>query len=167
MTSHIEKQTITIHILPNISRSKGNQTKESCQLVEYNMRNIFLEESYTKCGGETIPRPFYKIQNWVYLWIKSLNFYTVCTCAKSKAIERHWDHILKPWSRPLAITSCNVRLFWKTNKDVYLFSLPHFLHDFLGKKPFLLIYSINWPNLVIWLPLLREILGNMCILLVC
>ena len=28
------------------------------QLLEYNMRNIFIEKSYTKCGGETIPRPF-------------------------------------------------------------------------------------------------------------
>ena len=28
------------------------------QLIEYNMRNIFLEKSYTKCGGETSPRPF-------------------------------------------------------------------------------------------------------------
>ena len=28
------------------------------QLIERNMRNIFLEKSYTKCGGETIPRPF-------------------------------------------------------------------------------------------------------------
>ena len=27
------------------------------QLIEYNMRNIFLEKSYTKCGGETSPRP--------------------------------------------------------------------------------------------------------------
>ena len=26
------------------------------QVTEYNMRNIFVEESYTKCGGETIPR---------------------------------------------------------------------------------------------------------------
>ena len=25
------------------------------------MTNIFLEKSYTKCVGETIPRPFYKI----------------------------------------------------------------------------------------------------------
>ena len=24
------------------------------------MRNIFLEKSYTKCGGKTIPRPFSK-----------------------------------------------------------------------------------------------------------
>ena len=30
------------------------------QLLEYNLRNIFLEKSYTKCGGETIPRSFYK-----------------------------------------------------------------------------------------------------------
>ena len=28
------------------------------QLIEYNMRNVFLEKSYTKCGGETSPRPF-------------------------------------------------------------------------------------------------------------
>ena len=26
------------------------------QLIEYNMSNIILEKSYTKCGGET--RPF-------------------------------------------------------------------------------------------------------------
>ena len=30
------------------------------QLIEFNMGNIFLEKSYTKCGGETIPRPFSK-----------------------------------------------------------------------------------------------------------
>ena len=30
-------------------------------LIEYNMRNTFLGKSYTKCGGETIPRPFSKI----------------------------------------------------------------------------------------------------------
>ena len=28
------------------------------QLIERNMRNIFIEKSYTKCGGETSPRPF-------------------------------------------------------------------------------------------------------------
>ena len=30
------------------------------QLLEYKMRNIFLKKSYTKCGGDTIPRPFPK-----------------------------------------------------------------------------------------------------------
>ena len=30
------------------------------QLIEYNMRNIFVEKSYTKYAGETIPRPLSK-----------------------------------------------------------------------------------------------------------
>ena len=30
------------------------------QFVKYNMGNIFAEESYTKCGGGTIPRSFSK-----------------------------------------------------------------------------------------------------------
>ena len=33
------------------------------QLIEYNMRNIFLDKSYTKCGGEANPRNFSKTQN--------------------------------------------------------------------------------------------------------
>ena len=47
-----------VHILPNISKSKGNQTMKFDQLIEYKMRNIFLEKSYTECG-EVSPRPFY------------------------------------------------------------------------------------------------------------
>ena len=62
MTSQAGKQTIAIHILPNISRSKGNQAMNFGQLIEYNMRNNFLEKSYTKCSGESIPRPFSKIK---------------------------------------------------------------------------------------------------------
>ena len=50
----------TIQILPNISRSKTNQTMEFGQLREYYMRHIFLEKSYTKCGDETSFRPFSK-----------------------------------------------------------------------------------------------------------
>ena len=60
MTSQTGKQTIPIHILSNISRSKANQTMKFGQLIEYNTRNIFVEKSYTKCGGETIPIPFSK-----------------------------------------------------------------------------------------------------------
>ena len=48
MTSQPGKQTIAIHILPNISRRKGNQAMKFGQLIEYNMRNIFVEKSYTK-----------------------------------------------------------------------------------------------------------------------
>ena len=59
-TSQPGEQTITIHILPNISRSKDNQKIKFGQLKEYNMGNFFLENSYTKCGRETIPRLFSK-----------------------------------------------------------------------------------------------------------
>ena len=57
MMSKPEKQTITLHILPNISRSKDNQTMKFGQLIEYNMRNIFLEKSFAKCGRETLTKP--------------------------------------------------------------------------------------------------------------
>ena len=48
-------------MLPNISRSKGKQAMKFSQLIEYKMRNIFVEKSYTKCFGETIHRPLFKI----------------------------------------------------------------------------------------------------------
>ena len=60
VTSQPGKQTITILILPNISRNKGNQAMKVGQLIEYYIRNIFLEKSYIKCGVDTIPRPFSK-----------------------------------------------------------------------------------------------------------
>ena len=60
MTSQPRKQTIVVHILTNMSRRKGDQTMKIGQLIEYYMRNIFLEKSCTKCGRETIPRPFSK-----------------------------------------------------------------------------------------------------------
>ena len=47
------------HILPNISRSKGNQTIKFSQLTECNIGSIFLEKPYKQCVGE-------------YLWINNL-----------------------------------------------------------------------------------------------
>ena len=56
MTSQSGKQAIAIHILPNISRSKDNQTIKFGQLIEYNMRNIFVAKSI-------FPDLFLKSQN--------------------------------------------------------------------------------------------------------
>ena len=50
MTSQPRKQTIVIYNC-NISRGKANQTINFCQLIDYNMRNIFLEKLYKKCDG--------------------------------------------------------------------------------------------------------------------
>ena len=30
-----------------------------------------------------------------------------------------------------------------------------------------MVYSINWPNSIAWLSLLRKMLRNMCILIIC
>ena len=58
MTSQTGKQTIGIHMLLNISRSKDNRTMKFGQLIQYNMRNIFLEKIIHKCDGENILKPF-------------------------------------------------------------------------------------------------------------
>ena len=44
MMSQPGLQTIAIHILPNITQSKDNQTMKFSQLIEYNKRNIFLQK---------------------------------------------------------------------------------------------------------------------------
>ena len=58
MTLQPQKQTIAIHIWSNISESKDNQTMKFGQLIEYNMRDIFLYKLYAKYGGEAMLRPF-------------------------------------------------------------------------------------------------------------
>ena len=50
-------------MLPNISTSKGNQAMKFGQLIEYNMKNMFVTKSYTKYAGETIPRSLSKNPN--------------------------------------------------------------------------------------------------------
>ena len=60
MTLQPGKQTNAKHIVPNISRSRGNQKMKLGHLVKYNIRNNFFEKSYRECGGETIPRTFSK-----------------------------------------------------------------------------------------------------------
>ena len=57
MTSQPGKQITGIQILFNISRSKDNQAMKLGQLMEYNIRNIFLEKSYKECGGKPIFTP--------------------------------------------------------------------------------------------------------------
>ena len=36
---------------------------KSGELIEYDAINIFLEKSYKKCGGETIPKTFSEKSN--------------------------------------------------------------------------------------------------------
>ena len=90
-------------LLPNIYRSKGNQTMKLGQLIDYKMRNIFLEKSLTKVGGETITRPFTKkLKLSIYLDQQSqvLQKFPFITCQ----IEGY-QNILKLSCRPLVFTA--------------------------------------------------------------
>ena len=46
--------------------------------MKYNMRNIFLERSNIKCGGETTPIRFSKKLNLGYLWVNNFKVNTTC-----------------------------------------------------------------------------------------
>ena len=59
MTSQPGLQTIAIHILPNISQSKGNEKMKFGQLIEYNKNNIFLQKLCSKRGNETSSIPHF------------------------------------------------------------------------------------------------------------
>ena len=60
--SHPGQQTIAIHILFNISRSKGNQPMKFGQLIEYN--TIILLRNHTKKLMEIFfPDHYLKNQN--------------------------------------------------------------------------------------------------------
>ena len=92
MTLQPGKQTIQILILSDISKCKRNLIIKFGQLIEYNMSDIFLEKSCTKCVGEASHNPFLKNQNWPYLLIDSLKFHTVCfhSIYKSRAEKICW-----------------------------------------------------------------------------
>ena len=156
MTSEPGKQTIAIHILPNFSRSKGNQTMRFGQLIKYNTRNVFLEESFKICDRETIPWPFSKKSKLsISLDRQSEVFYSLILLYVQ--IESY-QNILNIRCRPIAFTS--YQPFFKNRKKSGTSLSVSFSAWFLKK-------NISWPNFIVWLPLLHEILGNMYIEIVC
>ena len=48
LTSQTRQQIVTINILPYISRSKNNQAMKFGPLIEFTMKNIFLQKSCRK-----------------------------------------------------------------------------------------------------------------------
>ena len=50
-------------------------------------------------------------------------------------------------------------------KGLGIVSLPHFLYDF-SRKIFLTLYSINWPNFIVWSPLLLRY-WKICFAIIC
>ena len=123
-------------------------------------RNIFLQKLCQKWGREISSRHFFfnKLNmRWKQVICSLVSIYFDSpqpVINKSKLYKT-----LDCWSR-------NMLNFQFSGTGLGLVSPPHFANDFSWKM-FLILYSINWPNFSVWLPLLHEILSNMCITIVC
>ena len=55
---------------------------------------------------------------------------------------------------------------FQNQKEVWNLSASLFFYMIFKEKILLPLYSMNWSNFIVWLPLLHEILGNTCIVIV-
>ena len=127
MMSQTGQQIITMHILPNISRSKGNQSIKFGQLTEYDMRKIFLEKSYTKCSREASLRNFYKKSKLSIKFLDQQSEMLWSLFWLYVQVEVY-QSILKLRCWPLAFTL--YKAFLKNKKRSGASLSTHFLHDF-------------------------------------
>ena len=150
--------------MPNISRSNGNHTIKPDQLIEYNKINIFLQKLCRTWDRNTSSRPsrlfiFQKCLIWGKNKWSAAYFQYISIALNLGYWENKLYKTLDYWSR--YILNPNF-----PEKGLGLVSPPHFVYD-ISRKMFLMLYSINWLNFIVWLPLLLGILGNTGITIVC
>ena len=107
MTSQSGTQASATHTLTNASRSKDNQAMKFGQLIEYNIRNIFLENDIQSVG-RNYSRPFSK-KSKLSISLNELSkvLYSLpLLYVKLRTIQ----NILKLSWRPLAFNSYNAFL---------------------------------------------------------
>ena len=132
------------------------------QLIEYNKRNIFLKKSCRENElRRLVPDLIVFVKSFIYgkckwcaAWFHYISIAHKLAYNKSK-LYKTFDH----WSRDMVNFE-----FWE--KGLGIVSTPHFVYDF-STEMFLMLHSINSPNFIVWLSSLLEILGNMCIEVVC
>ena len=113
---------------------------------QYNIKNIFLEKSYTKCGGVTIARPLYKKLKLEHV-SRSIVWSFVQFAFIAGQVE-DYQKILKLSCKLLAFTS--YKAFFKKNKRSGT-RVPALFSECCLNENFVLFY----------LPLLREMQDNM------
>ena len=86
------------------------------------MRNIFVQISYTKFGGEAGPKPFYKKRKINMSLYQQYEMFAFIVCPI-------W-HLLLPY----------IKLFQKTRRGLELVSLPHYQHDFCKNVSLAIFY---------------------------
>ena len=148
-------------MLLNISQTKGTQTMTFGLLIEYLKRNIFLNKIMLKWGRKASSRPLFLKKSFILVkskWFTAC-FHYITIVLKLPYIRNKLFKTLNYWSRDMFN-------FDVLGKGLGIVSPGHFIYDF-STKIFLMLYSVNWPNFIVWLPLLLEILGNICVAIVC
>ena len=155
MTSSTGKQKITIPILFNISRSKSKQTMEFAQLLEYKMRNIFLKYHIRNVVEALVTEKKSKLS--IFLDQQSEMLYSLFVFYTQ---VENFQNILKLRGWTLASTSH--KAFNKTNRRLEPFAPSYFMHDL-----FHTLCSTSWLSIIVLYPLLLEIKGNVCTVIIC
>ena len=132
-------------MLTNISRTKNNQAMKFGQLINYNMRNIFLNKSWRKCAGETIPRPLVQQPRVLYNL-----FYCMPKLRLSQYIKTKLQTTLK--------------LFWKIKRGLET-SLPASFSAWFLKKNIPIVMFYYLTNFHCLLAFTSWDIGQYCIVL--
>ena len=119
------------------------------------MRNAFLENSCTKSGRKSRPRPFYKfVISGSTFWNVVKLFFIVCP---SQGLPKYVK------TKVLATCFYLIQSFLKNKKNSGTGIPTSFSAWFLKKNIYHALY-INWTSFIAWLLLLLEIFGNTCII---
>ena len=113
-------------------------------------------------------------QKWLFVWyFPTIRFFfgLLFTLYVLQLSGRNGFWIL-PWLEKLSKKQkCLIKLMYNGNfhfleEGLGLVFPLHFVYNF-SRKMFLMLYSINLPDLIVWLSLFLEILSYMCIASVC
>ena len=124
-------------------------------------REIFLfNKPCRKWGRETSSRPLFVFQKnfilgkskWSAAWFHYISIALRLAYNKNKRFRT-----LHYWSR-------DILNFDFLDKCLGIVSPPHFVYDFSTNV--YMLYSINWPNFIVWLLLLLAIFNNIFIAIV-
>ena len=127
MTSHIGQQRSTVHTLSNIARSKHNQTVNIGQLIEYNMRNNFLENHAQNVVEMLVCEKLYR-KSRAYLLVNSVK------CLKFLFILSPSQGLPKYIKTKMLATCFNLISTFFTGANLHV----NFLHDF--QRKFFLVF---------------------------
>ena len=114
------EKIITLQILPNISGTKGNKVTEIGELIEYNVRSIFIQKSCRKWGRETSNRPLFGFKK--ALWQEQVVNTLVLTCFGRPRL----GHTIKTFQTG-NLEVCSILIFFFINGSRTSFSTIFFM----------------------------------------